>query len=63
MKKVIDLAGSTGVILFILLHLLKAMLPIGAELYSALLTLSVILFLPLAVVDTVAFFERLRKKH
>ena len=62
MKKIIDTAGNAGIILFILLNLANQFLGLAGPAYSVPLFVSVVMLLPLAVREFLAFVERLRSR-
>ncbi len=62
MKKIIDTVGNAGIVLFILLNLANQFLGLGGPAYSVPLFVSVVMLLPLAVRELLAFVERLRSR-
>ena len=63
MKKWIETAGNTGIVLFILLNLANQFLGLDGPVYTVPLYLSILLLLPLAVRELQAFVDRLRSRR
>lgn len=63
MKKLIETAGNTGIILFILLNLANQFLGLAGPAYTVPLYLSILMLLPMAVRELQAFVERLRSRR
>ena len=62
MKKWIETAGNTGIILFILLNLANQFLGLEGPAYTVPLYLSILMLLPMAVRELQAFVDRLRSR-
>ena len=63
MKKLIETAGNTGIILFILLNLANQFLGLEGLASTVPLYLSILMLLPMAVRELQAFVERLRSRR
>lgn len=63
MKKWIETAGNTGIVLFILLNLSNQFLGLDGPVYTVPLYLSILMLLPLAVRELQAFVDRLRSRR
>lgn len=63
MKKWIETAGNTGIVLFILLNLANQFLGLDGPVYTVPLYLSILMLLPLAVRELQAFVDRLRSRR
>ena len=63
MKKWIETAGNTGIVLFILLNLANQFLGLEGPAYTVPLYLSILMLLPMAVRELQAFADRLRSRR
>ena len=63
MKKWIETAGNTGIILFILLTLANQILGLEGPAYTVPLYLSILMLLPMAGRELQAFADRLRSRR